>query len=216
MPETDADPTERPPIFPDDDLVGTGHPHPWPFLNTTPGEPMIGEIREYTLTCAQGQLYTVPLAKEIAPGLLVYRIPDGMHSSSPHRWRIGHEPSGRSVADAMRREDAVRGAELLGTLADWTQDARTLHAVLDPNELFVKLSYVDCIQPASEPMRGDVSNNGRYSEDDIREAAAEYKADGFNALEVLVDMSHTVPWMGLDTEAFNEAHDRIVRLAEAA
>ncbi len=215
MPETDPEPAEQPQIFPDAEVAGTGELHPWPFLNTTQGEVMIGEIREYTLTCAQGQLYTVPLAKEIAPGLLVYRIPDGMHSSSPHRWRIGHEPSGRSVADSMRREDAVRGAELLGSLADWTQDLHTLQASLDAAELFVKLSSVDCIQPASERMRGDVSSNGRYTDDDIRKAAAEYKADGFNALEVLVDMAHRVPWIGLDTEAFNEAHDRIVQLSGA-
>jgi hypothetical protein len=28
-------------------------------------------------------------------------------------------------------------------------------------------------------------------------------------------MTHTVPWMGLDTNEFNEAHDRIVRAADA-
>lgn len=175
---------------------------------------MIGEVRDYYLTCAD-QRYLVPLAKEIAPGLLVYRIPDGMHPTSPHRWRIGHEKSGLSVADAMRREDAVRGAELLGPLADWTQDAASLRKHLNPNELFVKLSRVDCIQPATEPMRGDVSRNGTYTDADIEEAAREAKASGYNALEILVAMSHTVPWMGLDTEPFNEAHNRIVRLADA-
>jgi len=29
-------------------------------------------------------------------------------------------------------------------------------------------------------------------------------------------MSETVPWAGLDTEDFNEAHNRIVELADAA
>ncbi len=170
-----------------------------------------------TLTCADGQTYTIDHAVEIVPGLLVYRIPEGMHPSSPHRWRIGHH-SGLSVADSMLREDAVAGAELLGTLADWTQDAATLKASIDPGDLFRQLSYKNCIAPASEPFANgaDVSHNGRYTDDDIRKAAAEAKADGFDALDILVAMSATVPWSGLDTEAFNEAHDRIVALAEAA
>ena len=176
---------------------------------------MIGEVREYTITCADGQVYTIPLAKEIAPGLLVYRIPEGMHPSSPHRWRIGHKASGLSIADAMLREDAVKGAELLGTLADWTKDVATLRAEFDPNALFAKLSYVYCIAPATEPMRGDVSSNGTYTDADIEEAAAEAKASGFSAADILVDMAHTVPWMGLDTNDFNEAHDRIARAAGA-
>jgi hypothetical protein len=150
------------------------------------------------------------------PGLTLFRLPDHKHPTSPHRWRIGHH-SGLCVADAMRHEDAIKGLNLLGTLADWTQDADTLRKALDDSRLFAQLSRVDCIPPASEKLAPGAAGyrNGRYSDDDIREAAAEYKADGFNALEVLVDMSHTVPWMGLDTEAFNEAHDRIVRLSDA-
>lgn len=174
----------------------------------------MGEVREYTLTCGD-QVYTVPLAKEIAPGLLVYRLPDGMHPSSPHRWRIGHEKSGLAVADAMTREHAIKGADLFGTLVDWTQDMDTLRANVDPNELFAKASRYYLVMPASDRMNSDVSRNGTYTDADIEQAAAEYKADGYNALEVLVDMSHRVPWLGLDTEDFNEAHDRIVQLADS-
>lgn len=176
---------------------------------------MIGEVRDYTLTCAEGQVYTVPLAQEVVPGLLIYRIPEGMHTSSPHRWRIGHKASGRSIADAMLPEDAVKGAELIGTLADWTQDAQTVKASVEANELFVKLSYVYCIAPASEPMPGDVSRNGTYTDADIDEAAREAKKDGLNAFDILIAMSHTVPWMGLDQNDFNDAHDRIARAAGA-
>jgi hypothetical protein len=32
----------------------------------------------------------------------------------------------------------------------------------------------------------------------------------------MVAMTHRVPWMGLDTEDFNEAHNRIVELSGAA
>ncbi|MET9517480.1 hypothetical protein [Streptomyces sp. NPDC002994] len=174
-------------------------------------------FRELTLTCPDGQSYTVDHATEIVPGLLVYRIPEGMHPSSPHRWRIGHH-SGLSVADAMLREDAVAGAELLGTLADWTQDAAALKASIDPTDLFAKLSYKYCIAPASESLApgADASSNGRYTDDDIRDAAAEFKAAGFNALDVLLAMAHRIPWSGLDTDEFNEAHSRIAELADAA
>lgn len=154
-------------------------------------------------------------AAQIAPGLFVYRLPDNHQPASPHRWRIGHH-SGLSVADAMRREAAIAGAELLSTLADWKQDADALREQVNPSDLFVKLSYVDCIEPATEPYDdgADVSNNGRYTEADIREAVAE--SEGMDALQILCAMSHTAPWMGLDTEDFVEAHNRIVELANAA
>lgn len=55
----------------------------------------------------------------------------------------------------------------------------------------------------------------RYTDADIAEAVAEFKADGYSAFEVLLAMADQAPWMGLDTEAFNEAHDRITQLADA-
>jgi hypothetical protein len=63
--------------------------------------------------------------------------------------------------------------------------------------------------------RGDVSSNGLYTDADVEKAAEASRADGMNAYDILIAMSHTVPWMGLDTNDFNEAHDRIVRAAGA-
>lgn len=150
----------------------------------------------------------------VAPGLFVFRLPDSHRPSNPCRWRIGHH-SGHNLADAMRREDAIRGAEFLATVSDWTQDVETLRASIDPVDLFAKLSFRDCVEPGSERMTGDVSRNGTYTDADIAEAAEASKADGMSAYDILLAMSHTVPWMGLDTNEFNEAHDRIVTLAGA-
>lgn len=160
---------------------------------------------------------TTSTAQEVAPGLLVSRLADDYKPYSPHRWRITHKDSGLAIADAMRHEDALRGAELLATLTDWTQNAEALKASVNPADLFATLSYRDCIAPASEPLApgADASRNGTYTDEDLHREAAEFKADGYNALEILVAMTHRVPWCGLDTEPFNEAHNRIVQLAEA-
>ena len=115
----------------------------------------------------------------------------------------------------MRREAAVKGVEYLVGVADWTREPAFLSEEVNERELFMTLSRLDCVPLNSEYMRGDVSSNGTYTDADIEKAVAEYVECGYNALEILVDMSHRVPWIGLDTEPFNEAHDRIVRLADA-
>jgi hypothetical protein len=176
---------------------------------------VIEEVRDYNIVTS-GPTYTVRLAYRIAPGLLVYRIPDGMHLTSPHRWRIGHEFSGRSVADALNREDAIAGAEMLAPMTDWTQGLKDLRNSLSADDLYVRISAVGmgCIPPASEPMPGNVTHNGTYTDADIELYAAE--CEGLDALQILSAMAQTVPWMGLDTDDFNEAHSRICVLADAA
>ncbi|MFE9855508.1 hypothetical protein [Streptomyces sp. NPDC005780] len=161
---------------------------------------------------------TIPdQALEAAPGLVVFRLAPDHKPNDPHRWRISHKPSGLAIADSMCRENALKGAALLAKLTDWTQDADTVKAKVDREDLFTQLSYVWCIEPGSQLLGAatDVSNNGSYTDVDIEQAAAAAKARGFNALEVLVAMSETVPWCGLDTDDFNDAHNRIAELADA-
>jgi hypothetical protein len=178
---------------------------------------MVSEVHNYNVL-ASGQLFTIPVVYEVAPGLLVYRIPEGMHPHSPHRWRLQHDRSKRAVADMMTREDAFKAAELFGALADWTQDQETLVASVDPQELFDKAAGYYPVHPADPAHRigVDASRNGIYTDADVAEAACAAKADGFSAYDLLIAMSHTVPWMGLDTNDFNEAHDRIVQAAGLA
>lgn len=160
---------------------------------------------------------TLDQAQEAVPGLVVFRLAPDHKPHNPQRWRIGHKASGLAIADSMTRENALKGAALLAEFTDWTQDADTIKAALSPTELFIKLSHVWCIEPGTEPLAAgaDASRNGIYTDADIEAAAAEAKANGFNALDVLVAMSETVPWSGLDTDDFNDAHNRIAELADA-
>lgn len=179
---------------------------------------MIGETTEYTMTIHGEQRHTVRDAIEAAPGLFVFRMPAGQSLNSPARWRIGHH-EGLAIAEAIRREDAFKGVQILvDSGIDWTQDTDTLKAMSTSEatrDLYAKLSYAWCEEPGSAYMPGDVSNNGIYTDADVGEAAAEFKADEFSAYDILLAMTYRVPFMGLDTEDFNEAHDKVVRAAGA-
>lgn len=180
---------------------------------------MIGETTDYTMIVHGQQKYTVPDAVQVAPGLVVFRMPANQSLNDPARWRIGHH-SGYAIAAAMTRENAFKGAAILVESGiDWTQDADAIKESVNSEaarDLFAKLSYAWCDEPGSSYMPGNVTNNGIYTDADVDEAAQAAKADGFDALQIMIAMSHTVPWMGLDTNDFNEAHDRIVRAANLA
>ncbi|MCZ4509929.1 hypothetical protein O3Q52_17340 [Streptomyces sp. ActVer] len=179
---------------------------------------MIGETTDYTMIIHGQQKHTVPGAVQAAPGLVVFRMPNDQSLNSPARWRIGHH-EGLAIAESICRENAFKGVQILVESGiDWTQDTEAIkETVTDKTarDLYAKLSYAWCDEPGSNYMPGDVSRNGTYTDADIEEAAREAKADEFNAADILVAMSHTVPWMGLDQNDFNEAHDRIVRAAGA-
>lgn len=166
----------------------------------------------YTITI-NGGTHTIDDAQPLAPGLVLFRLPDAKIPNNPRRWRIGHVPSGLAIADAMRREDGARGIKALAELADWTQDADTLLAALTDHDVFMTLARFDCCEPNAERMTRDVSNNGRYTDADIEQAARAAADAQMDGLELLTAMAHTVPWMGLDTEQFNEAHTRILAIA---
>ncbi|MFD5137494.1 hypothetical protein ACFWMX_14830 [Streptomyces sp. NPDC058378] len=160
---------------------------------------------------------TLDQAQEVAPGLVVFRLAPDHKPNQPQRWRISHKVSGLAIADSMQRENVLKGAALLANITDWTQDGDTVKAEVDREDLFAQLSYVWCIEPGTQPLGPgvDATRNGTYTDVDVETAAAAAKEHGFNALEVLVAMSETVPWAGLDTEDFNEAHNRIVELSGA-
>ena len=81
------------------------------------------------------------------PGLHVYEIPDDIDTPSPLRWRIGHH-SGLLIAAAMYQDDAMRGAEKIADLADWTRDYADLRASVDSDELYLRIGWASCEHPA--------------------------------------------------------------------
>lgn len=172
---------------------------------------MTVETTPYTMRGRQGQTYEVSDAIQIAPGLVVFRLPGDLDLNNPARWNIGHH-SGYVVAEAMTRQFALAGAEAIVPLCDWTHDVDFLTEEIDEDKVLTALGKHHCGAVHSHGyLRGDVSRNGTYSDADIEQAAA--ASDGMSAYDVLLAMAHTVPWMGLDTNDFNEAHDRIVTLA---
>ncbi|GGV36628.1 hypothetical protein GCM10010293_39990 [Streptomyces griseoflavus] len=168
----------------------------------------------YTMLGRHGEKYEIPDAIQVALGLVVFRLPEGLALNNPARWNIGHH-SGRVLAEALRREDAIAGAELIASLHDWTKDVAALREEIDEDAVVIKLSRHWCEPVNSNYLRGDVSRNGIYTDADIEAAAAEYKADDMNALEIVTAMSHTVPWSGLDTDDFNEASSKVIAAAGA-
>jgi hypothetical protein len=167
----------------------------------------------YTMRGRRNQSYEVTGAVQVAPGLVVFRVPGDLDLNNPARWNIGHH-SGLVVAEAMTREFAMAGAAAIAPLYDWTRDVDDLNGEIDHSRVLSALGSKHCGPVHSHDyLRGDVSHNGTYTDADIEKAAA--ASDGMSAYDILLGMAHTVPWMGLDTNDFNEAHDRIVRAADA-
>lgn len=100
--------------------------------------------RPHTIRTQQGP--RIVTATSPVPGLHVYEIPDDVDQPSAYRWRLGHH-SGLLIAAAMYEDDAIRGAQKIADLADWTQDYAELRANVDANELFRRISWASCEHP---------------------------------------------------------------------
>lgn len=90
--------------------------------------------------------YTVPGTSPV-PGLVVYEIPDEVEPDNGLRWSVGHH-SGLLIASAMYEDDAIRGAQKIADLADWTKPIDDLRAELNPDELYERIARASCEDPA--------------------------------------------------------------------
>jgi hypothetical protein len=90
--------------------------------------------------------FTVPATSPV-PGLFVYEIPAEVEPHSTYRWSVGHH-SGLLIASAMYEDDAIRGAQKIGALADWTKSTDELRTELDPDEVYEQIAWASCEIPA--------------------------------------------------------------------
>lgn len=87
------------------------------------------------------------LAVEPVPGLHVYEQPEELRRPTDlNHWRIGHR-SGLTIAVAMYEDDAIRGAQKIADLADWTRPADELRRDVSPTELYDAISWASCDHP---------------------------------------------------------------------
>lgn len=99
----------------------------------------------HTIHCETGP--TTVHATSFVPGLLVYRIPDHVDTSSARRWRLGHH-TGLVIAAALSEHEAHAGAHEIADRADWTQTSAELRAaVTDAADLYEDLLLVGCHRP---------------------------------------------------------------------
>ena len=90
--------------------------------------------------------FTAPATSPV-PGLLVYEIPAEVEPHNNHRWSVGHH-SGLLIASAMYEDDAIRGARKIADLADWTKPVDELRASVDTDELYRRIAWASCEDPA--------------------------------------------------------------------
>ncbi|MFF9240052.1 hypothetical protein ACF1AL_14630 [Streptomyces sp. NPDC014801] len=99
----------------------------------------------HTFHTDQGD-FTVPATSPV-PGLFVYEIPAEVEPHNTYRWSVGHH-SGLVVASAMYEDDAIRGAHRIAYLADWTKSVDELRASVDIDELYRRIAWAACEDPA--------------------------------------------------------------------
>ncbi|MFJ9740878.1 hypothetical protein [Streptomyces sp. NPDC101166] len=90
--------------------------------------------------------FTVPATSPVS-GLLVYEIPAAVEPHNTHRWSVGHH-SGLLIASAMYEDDAIRGAQEIADLADWTKPVEQLRTEVDPDEVYEQIAWASCENPA--------------------------------------------------------------------
>lgn len=70
--------------------------------------------------------YLTVLGTEVAPGLIVHKLPRGVRSDRP--WRVTHEPSGYLLCAFPDLVTAWRYGKRLVELADWTRSRDDLRS----------------------------------------------------------------------------------------
>ncbi|MET9956679.1 hypothetical protein ABZ135_34745 [Streptomyces sp. NPDC006339] len=152
-------------------------------------------------------LSTRPTANaiEAAPGLLTYQVPD------TNKWRLAHH-SGLALAYCRDQQHAKDTARLISDFTDWTRSADDIRgdeevaACLDELQFLISYEASATLPEHYEPLPST------YTDDEIRQAAAYHEGDATDGLAVISAMAQSSKFAGLDTDTFNEAFDKVMRI----
>ncbi|MFJ6348607.1 hypothetical protein ACIQKB_03920 [Streptomyces sp. NPDC092046] len=144
-------------------------------------------------------------AIEPAPGLLTYQAP------GTNDWRLTHH-SGLVLAFCRNQQHAEDTARLITDFTDWTRSADDIggdeEVTASRDELRFLISYeASAILPEHY-----VPQSSTYTDEDIRQAAAYHEGDTTDGLAVISAMAQSSKFAGLDTDTFNEAFDKVMRI----
>ncbi|MBP2581862.1 hypothetical protein J3A78_002340 [Streptomyces sp. PvR006] len=145
-------------------------------------------------------------AIEPTPGLLAYQVP------GQTEWRLAHH-SGLALAYCRDQQHTETTARLIAGFTDWTRSAddirgdETVNACLD--ELRFLISYE---ASAILPEHHEPPLPTTYSDADIQAAAAYHQGDTTDGLSIICTMAQSSKFAGLDTDTFNEAFGKIMRI----
>ncbi|MFG2328303.1 hypothetical protein ACGFMM_01620 [Streptomyces sp. NPDC048604] len=144
-------------------------------------------------------------AIETAPGLITYQVPGRTE------WRLAHH-SGLALAYCRDQQHAEHTARLIADFTDWTRSADDIRGNEDVmagmDELRFLISYeASAVVPERyEPL------SSTYTDEDIRQAAAYHEGDTTDGLAVISSMAQSSKFAGLDTDSFNEAFGKVMRI----
>lgn len=152
-------------------------------------------------------------ADEPVPGLLVYRIPDHVAPGIRFRWTLG-VTVGLAMASFENGEAATQAAHDIADLTDWTASSEEIWAAIIPHadrrQLWWNLIRSNGGLHPSDA--AELKEPRPITAEDIRSVADRYTGDATDGLAIISDMAMSEPFASLDTDAFNEAFDQVMRL----
>ncbi|MFD5419432.1 hypothetical protein ACFWJT_15585 [Streptomyces sp. NPDC127069] len=165
-------------------------------------------MNTFTHTLADGTTVT---ATEPVPGLRVYPA-DPNTGSYDYTWAVGHH-SGLLLVACDAQDEAEMTAKEIADFTDWTRTAEELRgdATLDRHALRNRINHrtYGVFQYGSElPTPSRTS----FTDEDILRIAADHEGDDTDGPAIISDMAITEPFMYLDTETFNDAYGKVMRL----
>jgi hypothetical protein len=148
-------------------------------------------------------------AIEPAPGLLAYQVP------GQTEWRLTHH-SGLALAYCRDQQHAEDTARIIGDFTDWTRSADDIRGDEGLADCLDQLRFLISYEASAIlPEHHTPPLPTTYTDADIQAAAAYHQGDSTDGLAVISTMAQSSKFAGLDTDTFNEAFDKVMRIVHA-